>query len=55
LNEISQKLNNATVQEDTVKLQDLGQTQGTGISPVVNRFGIKSSNSIKTNSKNTKE
>lgn len=54
LNEISQKLDSNQVKEETVKLQDLGQTKGVGLSPVVNKFGIKESKSIKTNSKNTK-
>ena len=52
LNEISQKLDESTIKKDTVKLQELGSTQGVGISPVANRFGVKSSRSIKTNSKN---
>jgi hypothetical protein len=52
LNEISQKLDESTIKKDTVKLQELGSTKGVGISPVANRFGVKSSRSIKTNSKN---
>lgn len=55
LNEISQKLDANSLQTDSAKLQELGSTKGVGLSPVVNRFGIKSSRSIKTNSKNTKE
>jgi hypothetical protein len=55
LNEISQKLDTNELTDDTVKLKDLGQTKSVGLSPVVNKFGIKDSRSIKTNSKNTKE
>jgi hypothetical protein len=55
LNEVMQKLDNATQKDETVSLKDLGQTKGTGIAPIVNKFGVKGAKSIQTNSKNTKD
>lgn len=55
LNDVIKKLDDATLADDTKLLKDLGQTKGTGIAPVVNKFGVKGAKAIQTNSKNTKD